>query len=68
MILYLSIFPGRINVIADSLSRVTPLEFQDSNAGKGYSSSELYTVFFSRRKGREMRCFKKPSKTKKSNH
>ena len=26
--------PGRINVIADSLSRVTPLEFQDSNAEK----------------------------------
>ena len=25
---------GRINVIADSLSRVTPLEFQDSNAEK----------------------------------
>ena len=24
--------PGKINVIADSLSRVTPLEFQDSNA------------------------------------
>ena len=34
MILYLSTFPGRINVIADSLSRVTPLEFQDSNAEK----------------------------------
>ena len=26
--------PGRINVITDSLSRVTPLEFQDSNAEK----------------------------------
>ena len=26
--------PGRINVIADSLSRVTPLEFQDSNTEK----------------------------------
>ena len=26
--------PSRINVIADSLSRVTPLEFQDSNAEK----------------------------------
>ena len=26
--------PGKINVIADSLSRVTPLEFQDSNAEK----------------------------------
>ena len=26
--------PGRINVIADSLSRVTPLEFQDSNEEK----------------------------------
>ena len=26
--------PGRINVIADSLSRVTPLELQDSNAEK----------------------------------
>ena len=26
--------PGSINVIADSLSRVTPLEFQDSNAEK----------------------------------
>ena len=26
--------PGRINVIADSLSRVTPLEFQNSNAEK----------------------------------
>ena len=26
--------PGRINVIADSLSRVTLLEFQDSNAEK----------------------------------
>ena len=26
--------PGRINVIADTLSRVTPLEFQDSNAEK----------------------------------
>ena len=26
--------PGRSNVIADSLSRVTPLEFQDSNAEK----------------------------------
>ena len=26
--------PGRINVIADSLSRVTPLEFQDSNPEK----------------------------------
>ena len=26
--------PGRINIIADSLSRVTPLEFQDSNAEK----------------------------------
>ena len=26
--------PGRINVIADSLSRVTPLEFRDSNAEK----------------------------------
>ena len=26
--------PGRINVIADSFSRVTPLEFQDSNAEK----------------------------------
>ena len=26
--------PGRINVIADSLSRVTPLEFQDFNAEK----------------------------------
>ena len=26
--------PGRISVIADSLSRVTPLEFQDSNAEK----------------------------------
>ena len=26
--------PGRINVIADSLSRFTPLEFQDSNAEK----------------------------------
>ena len=26
--------PGRINVISDSLSRVTPLEFQDSNAEK----------------------------------
>ena len=26
--------PGRIKVIADSLSRVTPLEFQDSNAEK----------------------------------
>ena len=26
--------PGRINVIADSLSRVTPLEFKDSNAEK----------------------------------
>ena len=26
--------PGRINVIADSLSRVTPLEFQDSDAEK----------------------------------
>ena len=26
--------PGRINAIADSLSRVTPLEFQDSNAEK----------------------------------
>ena len=34
MILYLSTFQGRINVIADSLSRVTPLEFQDSNAEK----------------------------------
>ena len=26
--------PGRINVISDALSRVTPLEFQDSNAEK----------------------------------
>ena len=34
MILYLRHIPGRINVIADSLSRVTPLEFQDSNAEK----------------------------------
>ena len=34
MILYLSTFQVEINVIADSLSRVTPLEFQDSNAEK----------------------------------
>ena len=27
-------FPGRINVISDALSRVTRLEFQDSNADK----------------------------------
>ena len=26
--------PGRNNVISDALSRVTPLEFQDSNAEK----------------------------------
>ena len=43
--------PGRINVIVDSLSRVTPLEFQDSNAEKDILASELSTVFFNRRKG-----------------
>ena len=40
--------PGTINVIADSLSTVTPLEFQDSNGVKGYSSSELATVLVNR--------------------
>ena len=33
--------PGRINVISDALSRVTPLEFQDSNADK-----DILTVNF----------------------
>ena len=33
--------PGKINVISDALSRVTPLEFQDSNAEK-----DILTVNF----------------------
>ena len=57
--------PGRINVIADSLSRVTPLEFQDSNAEKDILAVNFLQYSFNRRKGREMRCFKKPAKTKK---
>ena len=41
MNLNLSIFPGRNNVISDALSRVTPLEFQDSNTEK-----DILTVNF----------------------
>ena len=42
---------GRNNVISDALSRVTPLEFQDSNADKDILAVKLSTVFFNRRKG-----------------
>ena len=60
--------PGRINVIADSLSRVTPLEFQDSIAEKDILAVNFLQYSSIEKKGREMRCFKKPAKTKNSNH
>ena len=43
--------PGRNNVISDALSRVTPPRIPGFQCRKGYSSSELSTVFFNRRKG-----------------
>ena len=43
--------PGRNNVISDALSRVTPLEIPGFQCRKGYSSSELSTIFFNRREG-----------------
>ena len=41
--------PGRINVIADSLSRVTPLEFQDSNAEKDILAVTFYSILQSKK-------------------
>ena len=67
--------PGRNNVISDALSRVTPLEFQHSNAEKEilavnflqYSSIEENTILQLKRR-REMRCFKKTTNVQNSRH